>query len=43
MVPVGFYNAVGEKGVQYVIDNDPSISKSAVCKGEASKTSFCKS
>tara|TARA_X000001036_G_scaffold289386_1_gene268855 strand:- start:5950 stop:7008 length:1059 start_codon:yes stop_codon:yes gene_type:complete len=43
MVPVGFYNAVGEKGVQYVIDNDPSISKSDVCKGEASKTSFCRS
>lgn len=41
MVPVGFYNAVGEKGVQYVIDNDASISKSDVCKGEAAKTSFC--
>ena len=43
MVPVGFYNAVGEKGVQYVIDNDSSISKADVCKGEAAQTAFCKS
>lgn len=42
MVPVGFYNAVGEKGVAYVIENDPSISKADVCKGEAAQTSFCK-
>ena len=42
MVPVGFYNAVGEAGVQYVIDNDPSITKADVCKGEAAVTSFCK-
>ena len=42
MVPVGFYNAVGEKGVAYVINNDPSISKADVCKGEAAQTSFCK-
>ena len=42
MVPVGFYNAVGEKGVQYVIDNDSSISKADVCQGEAAKTNFCK-
>ena len=42
MVPVGFYNAVGEAGVQYVIDNDPSITKTDVCKGEAAATSFCK-
>ena len=42
MVPVGFYNAVGERGVQYVIDNDSSISKADVCKGEAAQTSFCK-
>ena len=42
MVPVGFYNAVGEAGVQYVIDNDPSITKADVCKGEAAATSFCK-
>ena len=41
MVPVGFYNAVGETGVQYVIDNDSSISKADVCKGEAAKTAFC--
>ena len=41
MVPVGFYNAVGEKGVAYVINNDPSISKADVCKGEAAQTSFC--
>lgn len=41
MVPVGFFNAVGEAGVQYVIDNDSSISKADVCKGEAAKTSFC--
>ena len=42
MVPVGFYNAVGEAGVQYVIDNDSSISKADVCQGEAAKTNFCK-
>ena len=42
MVPVGFYNAVGEAGVQYVIDNDPSITKADVCKGEAAATSVCK-
>ena len=42
MVPVGFYNAVGEAGVQYVIDNDPSITKADVCKGEAAATPFCK-
>ena len=42
MVPVGFYNAVGEAGVQYVIDNDPSSTKADVCKGEAAATSFCK-
>ncbi len=41
-VPVEFYSAVGETGVQYVIDHDPAISKSDVCKGEAAKTSFCK-
>ena len=42
MVPVGFYNAVGEAGVQYVIENDSSISKADVCQGEAAKTNFCK-
>lgn len=43
MVPVGFYNAVGEEGVRYVIDNDSSISKADVCKGEAASTAFCQS
>lgn len=41
-VPADFYNVIGEEGVQYVIDNDASISKSDVCKGEAAQTSFCK-
>lgn len=39
---VEFYSAVGEKGVQYVIDNDPTIAKSDVCKGEAAQTAFCR-
>lgn len=43
MAPVGFYNAVGEEGVRYVIDNDSSISKADVCKGEAAGTAFCQS
>eukprot|EP00119_Amphimedon_queenslandica_P020993 XP_019861412.1 PREDICTED: uncharacterized protein LOC109589860 [Amphimedon queenslandica] len=43
MIPAGFYNAVGEEGVRYVIDNDSSISKADVCKGEAAKTNFCAS
>ena len=30
------------KGVQYVIDNDSSISKADVCKGEAAQTAFCR-
>lgn len=38
---VEFYSAVGEKGVQYIIDNDPTISKSDVCQGEAAQTDFC--
>lgn len=42
MVPVGFYNAVGEKGVAYVVNADAAIDKSAVCKGEAAKTNYCK-
>jgi len=41
MVPVGFYNAVGEEGVAYVIENDSSISKGDVCQGQAANTSFC--
>ena len=43
MVPVGFYNAIGDVGVQYVIDNDSSITKRAVCKGQAARTKFCRS
>ena len=39
---VEFYSVMGEKGVQYVIDNDPTISKSDVCKGEAADTDFCR-
>ena len=38
---VEFYSVVGEKGVQYVIDKDPTISKADVCKGEATKITFC--
>lgn len=41
-VPVGFYSAVGEEGVQYIIDNDPSISKEDVCQGPAAEMNFCK-
>ena len=40
-VPVGSYSAVGEAGVAYVIEQDTSISKADVCKGEAGSTSFC--
>ena len=42
-VPVEHYSAVGEDGVAYVIENDPSISKEDVCQGAASETSFCSS
>ena len=41
MVPVGFYNAVGDEGVAYVIENDSSITKDDVCKGAAADTPFC--
>lgn len=41
MVPVGFYNAVGEEGVRYVVDSDSSISKADVCQGAAAQTGFC--
>ncbi|OED43218.1 sugar ABC transporter substrate-binding protein [Chromatiales bacterium (ex Bugula neritina AB1)] len=41
-VSVGSYSAVGETGVAYVIDNDTSVSKDAVCEGVASDTGFCK-
>ncbi len=40
-VPVGSYSAVGEEGVAYVIENDPSITKEMICQGEAAQTSFC--
>ncbi len=41
-VAVGSYSAVGETGVGYVIDNDTSIAKEAVCEGVAADTGFCK-
>ena len=41
MVPVGFYNAVGDEGVAYVIENDSSITKDDVSKGAAADTPFC--
>lgn len=40
-VPVEHYSAVGEEGVAYVIENDPSITKDAVCQGAAAETNFC--
>ena len=43
MVPVGFYNAVGEEGVAYVIEHDSSITKEDVCQGTAGATAFCSS
>jgi len=42
-VPVDFYSAVGEEGVAYIIEHDPSISKEDVCQGEAAETAFCQS
>ncbi len=42
-VPVAFYEAVGDEGVSYVIDHDPTVEKSAVCEGVAADTAFCKS
>jgi len=42
-VPVAFYEAVGDEGVAYVIDHDPTVEKSAVCAGPAADTAFCKS
>ncbi len=41
-VPVAHYSAVGEEGVAYVIENDPSITREAVCEGAAAETAFCK-
>ena len=40
-VPVDHYSVVGEEGVAYVIENDLSISKDAVCQGDAAATAFC--
>jgi len=40
-VEVPFVNVVGEEGVAYVIENDPSISQEDVCEGEAAETRFC--
>jgi D-xylose transport system substrate-binding protein len=42
-VPIPHYSAVGEEGVAYIIENDPSIAKEDVCQGEAAETDFCKS
>jgi D-xylose transport system substrate-binding protein len=41
-VPVGSYSAIGADGVDYVIENDASITKDMVCQGEAASTDFCK-
>ncbi len=41
-VPVAYYEAVGEEGVAYVIENDLSVTKEAVCAGAAAETPFCK-
>ena len=40
-VGVPFYDIVGVEGVQYIIDNDPTISKEDVCLGDAAATAFC--
>ena len=42
-VPIPHYSAVGEEGVAYIIENDPSITKEDVCQGEAAETDFCQS
>ncbi len=42
-VPVAFYEAVGDEGVAYVIEHDPTVTKEAVCAGPAAETAFCKS
>ena len=42
-VPIDHYSAVGEEGVAYIIENDPSITKEDVCQGEAAETAFCQS
>ncbi len=38
---VEFYSGEGNTAVHYIIDKDPTISKSDVCKGQAAKTEFC--
>ena len=40
-VEVPFYDVIGEEGVTYVIENDPSISREDVCQGEAAETAYC--
>ncbi len=40
-VPIDAYSAVGEEGVAYVIENDPSITRDMVCQGDAAETAFC--
>ncbi len=42
LVAVPFHDIVGEKGVEFVIENDSTISKQDVCKGAAASTAFCK-
>ncbi len=41
-IPVPFYNAIGEQGVAYVVEHDPSVAKKDVCTGPAAETHFCK-
>ena len=38
---VEFYSGEGNTAVHYIIENDPTISKSDVCKGKAARTDFC--
>jgi D-xylose transport system substrate-binding protein len=42
-VPVAFYEAVGDAGVAYVVEKDPTVEKTDVCVGPAAETAFCKS
>lgn len=36
-----YYVAVDEEGIQYIIDNDPSIEREEVCEGATADTDFC--
>lgn len=36
-----YYVATDEEGVQYIIDNDPSIEMEEVCEGATADTDFC--